>query len=74
LLKPEKAFDRIHDEVIVVAAAAGGGIQSAAWTSRVLCSLRQQVPESSEHVAAISGVSGGSVGAMFYLKCLEGRI
>jgi hypothetical protein len=70
LQKPEETFHRVHDNVIVVA-AAGGGIQSAAWTSRVLCGLRQQVPQFSEHVAAISAVSGGSVGAMFYLKCLE---
>jgi len=61
-----------RDKIIVVA-AAGGGIQSAAWASRVLCGLRQQVPQFSEHVAALSGVSGGSVGAMFYLKCLEGE-
>ncbi|HKM68163.1 MAG TPA: patatin-like phospholipase family protein [Candidatus Acidoferrum sp.] len=59
------------DRVIVVA-AAGGGIQSAAWTSEVLCGLRHDLgPSFNDSVLAISGVSGGSVGTMFYLRCLE---
>jgi hypothetical protein len=73
LLKPEEAFDRGPDAAIVVA-AAGGGIQSAAWTSNVLCGLRAEIPGGvfQKSVLAISGVSGGSVGTMFYLRCLEG--
>ncbi len=60
-----------QDPVIVVA-AAGGGIQSAAWTSEVLCGLRKELGSSfNDSVLAISGVSGGSVGTMFYLRCLE---
>lgn len=64
-------FFGYRDKIIVVS-AAGGGIQSAAWVSHVLCGLRHQVPQFSSSVAAISGVSGGSVGTMFYLKCIEG--
>jgi hypothetical protein len=73
LLRPDEAFQRAPDAVIVVA-AAGGGIQSAAWTSRVLCGLRAELPGDTfqKSVLAISGVSGGSVGTMFYLRCLEG--
>jgi hypothetical protein len=73
LLRPEEAFQRAPEAVIVVA-AAGGGIQSAAWTSRVLCGLRAELPDGAfqKSVLAISGVSGGSVGTMFYLRCLEG--
>jgi hypothetical protein len=72
LLTPEQALKNAPDEVIVVA-ASGGGIQSAAWTSRVLCGLRADpaLPSFEKSVLAISGVSGGSVGAMFYLRCLE---
>jgi hypothetical protein len=66
---PGEVLARMPGPVIVVA-AAGGGIQSAAWTSQVLCGLREQVPGFSGHVAAISGVSGGAVGTMFYLRCL----
>ena len=36
---PELAFQNAPEPLIVVA-AAGGGIQSAAWTSQVLCGLR----------------------------------
>jgi hypothetical protein len=73
LLRPEEAFERAPDAAIVVA-AAGGGIQSAAWTSKVLCGLRTEIPGGAfqKSVLAISGVSGGSVGTMFYLRCLEG--
>ena len=73
LLRPEEAFQRAPEAVIVVA-AAGGGIQSAAWTSRVLCGLRAELPGGAfqKSIVAVSGVSGGSVGTMFYLRCLEG--
>jgi hypothetical protein len=72
LLTPEEALKNAPDEVIVVA-ASGGGIQSAAWTSRVLCGLRADpsLPLFEKSVLAISGVSGGSVGTMFYLRCLD---
>lgn len=64
-------FASAPDHVIAVA-AAGGGIQSAAWTSQVLCGLRREVgPSFDQHVLAISGVSGGSVGTYFYLRCLD---
>lgn len=71
LLKPKEKFTLAPDHVIVVA-AAGGGIQAAAWTSQVLCGLRQEIgTEFDRSVLVISGVSGGSVGTMFYLRCLE---
>ena len=61
------------DGAVVVVASAGGGIQSAAWSARVLCGLRAALQTRNFHqsIAAISGVSGGSVGAMFYLRCVE---
>jgi hypothetical protein len=66
-----RTIERANGAAVVVA-AAGGGIQSAAWTSRVLCGLRAQSKQHFERsVAAISGVSGGSVGTLFYLRCLE---
>ena len=69
---PQIAFQNAPEPLIVVA-AAGGGIQSAAWTSRVLCGLRadKSLTEFQSSVLAISGVSGGSVGTMFYVRCLE---
>jgi hypothetical protein len=78
LRTPAELLQSSPDAVIVVA-AAGGGIQSAAWTSRVLCGLRHdfrpggetKANEFESNVLVISGVSGGSVGTMFYLRCLE---
>jgi hypothetical protein len=73
LPKPQYSFTAAPDHVIAIA-AAGGGIQAAAWTGQVLCGLRQEPEIGSEFqksVLVISGVSGGSVGTMFYLRCLE---
>jgi hypothetical protein len=55
----------------IVVAASGGGIQAAAWTARVLTSLRS-VPGFDERLRLISAVSGGSVGAMYVLAGLPG--
>lgn len=56
---------------LVIVSAAGGGIQSAAWTTRVLEQLQSQLAEQGvrdfhRHIRLISGVSGGSVGALQY--------
>ena len=68
---PKSKFGSAPDHIIAVA-AAGGGIQAAAWTSQVLCGLRQEIgPDFEKSVLVISGSSGGSVGTMFYLRCLE---
>jgi Patatin-like phospholipase len=58
---------------ILVVAAAGGGIQAAAWTAQVLAGLKiacdaAGAPNLFENsVRAVSGVSGGSVGLMYFL-------
>jgi hypothetical protein len=53
---------------LVVVAAAGGGIQATAWTAKVLTELHRRfgVPFT-RSVRLTSGVSGGSVGLMYYL-------
>jgi hypothetical protein len=53
---------------VVVVATAGGGIQAAAWTARVLTGLQEQIPEFSNSIAALSAVSGGAVGTMFFVN------
>lgn len=57
---------------IIVITAAGGGIQAAAWTAAVLAGLDQQIPAFRSSLNAVSGVSGGSVGLMFYLASFPG--
>jgi Patatin-like phospholipase len=50
----------------VVVATAGGGIRAAYWTATVLGALQDEAPELPRRLFAISGVSGGSVGAAMY--------
>ena len=58
----------------VVVCAFGGGIQAASWTATVLTRLHERMDATNARepfrnsLAFISGVSGGSVGAMQYLE------
>ena len=58
---------RDDKRTMVVISASGGGIQSSAWTAKVLANLDVFFPTFSESVGLVSGVSGGSVGSMFYI-------
>jgi predicted acylesterase/phospholipase RssA len=68
--------DLAHDEPgndpipVFVVAAEGGGLRAAYWTAAVLATLEDGTAASqtpfSRHVFAISGVSGGSVGAALF--------
>lgn len=57
------------DDRIVVVAANGGGIQAAAWTARVLTGLEEELGEDfGRSIRVVSSVSGGSVGAMYFVN------
>jgi hypothetical protein len=63
----------LSDAPVILAAASGGGIQSAAWTTRVLTGLnlaaRQEFGDRFERsVRLISAVSGGAIGAMYFVN------
>ena len=59
---------------IVLVAAEGGASRSAWWTSHVLSVLDYASQgEFSRHVYAVSGVSGGSLGAATYVALLAER-
>jgi hypothetical protein len=69
-VKPTKVSTPAPTSIVVVA-ANGGGIQSAAWTARVLTGLEEECREYcdrsfAESVHLISSVSGGSVGTMYF--------
>jgi hypothetical protein len=74
-LPPEVVLRSGTRSSAIVVAANGGGIQSAAWTTRVLTGLVQrsraefgaQYREFGRQVRMISSVSGGSVGAMYFI-------
>ncbi len=51
---------------IFVVATEGGGIRAAYWTAAVLTALQDSYPEFADHLFAISGVSGGSLGAVVF--------
>lgn len=56
---------------LVVITASGGGIHAAGWTAQVLTGLQKLLgSEFTNSIGLISGVSGGSVGTMYFLdKC-----
>ena len=56
---------------LLIVSAEGGGIRALNWTAGTLDHLNQKITTHSDgdfysHVFAVSGVSGGSVGAAFY--------
>lgn len=55
----------------VVVATAGGGIRAAYWTATVLGDLHWNAAGFAGRTFALSGVSGGSVGATVYRALLE---
>jgi len=73
----ERAME--NDDRIILVAAGGGGIQASAWTARVLTGLEEICAEKqsgrfSQSLKLLSGVSGGSVGIMYFVTAckLEG--
>jgi hypothetical protein len=51
---------------IVVVTTAGGGIRAALWTALILGAVQDQHPTFTQRVFAISGVSGGALGATVF--------
>ena len=56
---------------LVLIAAEGGGTRALNWTAETLIRLDSIIPGFSRHVYALSGVSGGGVGAVFYTAFLH---
>ena len=62
------------DEPLVIVATAGGASRAAYWTGTVLRALDEKTEfRFSKHVFAISGVSGGTLGAVGYVNWLSTR-
>jgi len=79
VLSPAQVLSPRAGRPVVLVAASGGGIQSAAWTARVLSGLRKefenqgekQAEEFDRSIRLISSVSGGSVGAMYIVDAYQ---
>jgi hypothetical protein len=61
-----------RDYPVFIIAAEGGGIFAATAASAFLSRLQDQCPEFAQHVFAISGVSGGAVGASVFQNMVQG--
>lgn len=71
----------LPENYVIVVAANGGGIQSAAWTARVLTGIEKKCQEKfgqkevfhgcGDAIRLISSVSGGSVGAMYFTNAYD---
>jgi hypothetical protein len=70
---PEHAQYEQHNRPypIYVIAAQGGGVYAAAHTVSMLGALQHRCPAFARHLFAISGVSGGSVGAAGFIGLLK---
>ncbi len=72
-LESQNAYSDIDDlpedtAPVIVVVAPGGGIHAAAWTGKVLAGLHEHFGTKFERsLKLVSAVSGGSVGAMYYL-------
>ena len=73
--KLEEALDRWRGQApqrqdgtanLVVVATAGGGLRAAYWTATVLGAVQDQARDFRRQLFAISGVSGGSLGAAVF--------
>jgi hypothetical protein len=51
---------------VFIVATEGGGVRAAYWTASVLTAIQDQAPQFSDHLFAISSVSGGSLGATVF--------
>ncbi len=59
---------------VVFVATEGGGIRALVWTALVLQKLEEKFPGLYNNIYGISGVSGGGVGAVFYIAYLHDQL
>jgi hypothetical protein len=65
--RPERSYP------VFIIAAEGGGIYAAAAAATFLSRLQERCPSFAQHVFAISGVSGGSVGAAVFHSAVQDK-
>jgi hypothetical protein len=66
-------FPNETNHPVFIVSAEGGGIRAAFWTATVLGRLQDSNANFSSHVFAISGVSGGSLGAVVFDSLVAGH-
>jgi hypothetical protein len=71
-LKERKPKPAAPPYPVFIVTAEGGGIRAAYWTANVLAALHDANPKFADHVLALSGVSGGSMGTSVYAALAAG--
>jgi hypothetical protein len=74
---PARALAAARQKAIVIA-VNGGGIQAAAWAAQVLTALEERCRAEcdapfADSIRLLSAVSGGAVGAMYFVNQYDGR-
>ena len=67
-----KDKEKVHP--IFIVAAEGGGIRAAYWTANLLAAFQDTNPKFADHVYALSGISGGSLGAALFVNLLQDQM
>jgi hypothetical protein len=75
-IRPQNLLAPRRGAKVILVAANGGGIQASAWSARVLTGIEEACRSGDDcggrsfarSVRAISAVSGGSVGAMYFVN------
>jgi hypothetical protein len=79
----DQALERWHAQAprlpdgranLVVVATAGGGLRAAFWTATVLGAIQDRSSAFSRQLFAVSGVSGGSLGASVFVTLASGQV
>jgi predicted acylesterase/phospholipase RssA len=70
-LQHRAPVDGQREVPVIVVAAEGGGVRAAYFTAKVLAALHDRCPAFSRYLFAVSGVSGGSVGAAAFAGLLD---
>jgi len=59
---------------LVVVATAGGGLRAGFWTATVLGAIQDRTRTFDKQLFAVSGVSGGSLGAAVFVTLVSGQV
>lgn len=65
-LKQRQDLTEYSTYPVFLVSAEGGGLRAASFTALVLSAIQDRCPAFAQHVYAISGVSGGSIGAAVF--------
>lgn len=59
---------------VYLVSAEAGGLYAAQFTAKVLARIQDQCPNFAQHVFAVSGVSGGSLGAAMFTSLVKAEV